>query len=172
MSTITSDIYVQFFYKKRLKPGGQCPVNSLEWINDRGEDCQINTFFTEGALSGTSKGLKNIAVELGLQVDGMKLGEIKALLKAHPAFEKKTRLQAVCERYNVKLIYVPKYHCELNPIEGLWCHQKRYVRTRTDQSFEKMILLIEESREDFALKFVNNKLIRRFWNVIAAYKKR
>ena len=34
-----------------------------------------------------------------------------------------------------------------------------------------MILLIEESREDFALKFVNNKLIRRFWNVIAAYIK-
>ena len=88
MSTITSDIYVQFFYKKRLKPGGQCPVNSLEWINDRGEEYQMNQFFTEGALSGTSKGLKNIVVELGSQVDGMKLGEIKAFVKAHPAFEK------------------------------------------------------------------------------------
>jgi transposase len=50
----------------------------------------------------------------------------------------------------MKIIYCPKYHCELNAIEGLWCHQKAYVRSRSDQTFDKMIKLISESRINFA----------------------
>ena len=55
----------------------------------------------------------------------------------------------LASKYNVKIIYCPKYHCELNAIEGLWCNQKVFVRSRTDQSFEKMIKLIADSRIHF-----------------------
>jgi hypothetical protein len=36
-------------------------------------------------------------------------------------------------KYNVKIIQCHKYHCELNAIEGLWCNQKVFVRSRTDK---------------------------------------
>ena len=72
-------------------------------------------------------------------------------------------------KYNVKIIYCPKYHCELNAIEGLWCNQKAYVRSRTDQSFETMIKLISESRKHFVEREIALKLFRRFWRSIEAY---
>ncbi len=49
-------------------------------------------------------------------------------------------------KYKIKIIYSPKYHCELNATESLWCSQKAFVRSRTDQSFDRMIKLISESR--------------------------
>lgn len=72
-------------------------------------------------------------------------------------------------KYNVKVIYCPKYHCELNAIEGLWCNQKAFVRSRTDQSFEKMIKLISDSRIHFGERNIALKLFRRFWRSIEAY---
>ena len=75
----------------------------------------------------------------------------------------------LANKYNVKIIYCPKYHCELNAIEGLWCNQKEFVRLCTDQSFEKMIKLITESRKHFAERNIALKLFRRFWRSIEAY---
>ena len=75
----------------------------------------------------------------------------------------------LANKYNVKIIYCPKYHCELNAIEGLWCNQKAFVRSRTDQSFEKMIKLITESRKHFVERNIALKLFRRFWRSIEAY---
>ena len=77
----------------------------------------------------------------------------------------------LASKYNVKIIYCPKYHCELNAIEGLWCNQKAYVRSRTDQSFETMIKLISESRIHFVEREIALKLFRRFWRAIGAYSK-
>lgn len=72
-------------------------------------------------------------------------------------------------KYSVKIIYCPKYHCELNAIEGLWCNQKTFVRSRTDQTFERMIKLIADSRIHFAEKNIALKRFRRFWRSIEAY---
>ena len=33
-----------------------------------------------------------------------------------------TKLEVLASKYNMKIIYCPKYHCELNAIEGLWCN--------------------------------------------------
>lgn len=74
-------------------------------------------------------------------------------------------------KYNVKIVYCPKYHCELNAIEGLWCNQKAFVRSRSDQTFEKMIKLIADSRTHFAERQIALKLFRRFWRSIEAYSR-
>ena len=65
---------------------------------------------------------------------------------------------------------MPKFHCELNPIEGVWCHQKGFVRKYSDQTFNKMLQLIPASKENFAEKNVSIKLFRRFWKVMSAYE--
>ena len=72
-------------------------------------------------------------------------------------------------QYNMKIIYCPKYHCELNAIEALWCNQKAFVRSRTDQSFDKTIRLIADSRTHFVERNIALKLFRRFWRSIEAY---
>ena len=67
------------------------------------------------------------------------------------------------------IMYCPKYHCELNAIEGLWFNQKAFVRSHKDQSFEKMIRLIADSRKRFVERNIALKLFRRFWRSIEAY---
>ena len=77
----------------------------------------------------------------------------------------------IADDYNIMISFSPKFHCELNPIEGLWAHQKQYVRRRTDQTFPTMIKLIKKSRINFIEKNVAAKLIRRFWRTLVAYKR-
>ena len=57
-------------------------------------------------------------------------------------------------------------------IEGLWCNQAAYARSRTDQSFEKIIELIWDSRIHFVKRNIALKLFRRFWRSIEAYSQR
>ncbi|CAF1621799.1 unnamed protein product, partial [Didymodactylos carnosus] len=54
------------------------------------------------------------------------------------AFQNVTKLEMLAVKYSIKIIYCPKYHCELNAVEGLWSNQKAYVRSRTDQTFDKI----------------------------------
>ena len=69
----------------------------------------------------------------------------------------------------MKIIYCPKYHCELNAVEGLWCNQKAFVRSHTDQSFDKMINLLADSRTHFVERNIELKLFRRFWRTVEVY---
>ena len=57
-------------------------------------------------------------------------------------------------------MFALKYHCKLNPIEGLWCDQKQFVRSSTDQKFIAMIHLVAQSRKHFVEKQVYKNLFR------------
>lgn len=83
---------------------------------------------------------------------------------------KKTKLENLARKFNINIIYCPKFHCELNAIEGLWCNMKRYVRQRTNQQYNTMLILIEQSREHFVEIELYKKLFRRFWFACLAYK--
>jgi transposase len=151
----------------RLKPGGNCPYDSLNWIDDNGNEQSLDLYFQ----NGQSKGLKNIAIELGYELaSNIKLDPLREILSKHPAFNGGKKLANLAKKYGIRLIYIPKYHCELNPVEGLWCNQKQYVRVRNNQSFKKMCQLIKESRKHFVDNGIHLKLFKRFWNVIRGYK--
>ena len=49
----------------------------------------------------------------------------------------KSMLEYTCEEQGVQVLFLPKFHCELNPIEMCWGYAKRLYR-----------LLPESSRED------------------------
>jgi hypothetical protein len=80
-----------------------------------------------------------------------------------------SKLEKLGSKYNVKIIFTPKYHCETNPIEGYWCHSKVFIRKHTDQTFESLLRLLPISRENFISKSIYLKLFRRFWRTIEAY---
>jgi transposase len=109
---------------------------------------------------------------LGCKVDSKSsLSQLREIVSKHKAFETQTKLEILAKRYNVQIIFCPKFHCELNPIEGLWCSQKKFVRQRTDQNYDTMVRLIYESRGYFIEKKTYIKLWRRFRRCINAYKK-
>ena len=77
---------------------------------------------------GIPKGMKIILEERGIDTRGMKAKDMRELLKSFPDFK---RLSTIFDTYIQQrghiCIYYPKYHCELNPIERVWCQSKKYT---------------------------------------------
>ena len=154
----------------RLNIGKNCPKEFIIWKDENNNEHRLDLFFKKGVNAGLSKGLRVVAKELGFNPVGKKLDELKAILIKHPAFSSTTKLEALGQKYGVKIIFCPKFHCELNPIEGRWCLEKGYVRKHSDQTFFKMLHLIKEARNYFEENQFYKKLINRFWNCLFAYK--
>lgn len=124
---------------------------------------------------GAYKGLLQIAKEakvipITISSRDIKLHELREKMLSHPAFvEKNTNLEKLASKYDINIIWCPKYHCELNPIEGVWCDSKRYVRSQNEQDYNKLLLLIEASLDQYENKQLSIKLWYRFWRSIEMY---
>ena len=74
------------------------------------------------------------------------------LLESVPIFSKKSNhaiLQEEIESANTELNhqcdFLPKFHCELNPIERVWAKSKWYVRKWSDQTTPMLKKLLRKS---------------------------
>ncbi|CAF3360349.1 unnamed protein product, partial [Rotaria sp. Silwood2] len=149
----------------------RCPIEKIKWYDENGSEKVIDCYFKNGPNKDKSKRLFEIANKLNIPVPrGCKLQELQDLLSQHKAFQNVSKLEELGNTHKVKVIFAPKYHCELNPIEGLWCNQKQFVRSRTDQRFNTMIHLVAQSRKHFIEKQIYKKLFRRFWRCLYAYQ--
>ena len=150
--------------------GTQCPVDFIDYFDDDGQLVSISCYFLQVEYKGTSKGQVELSKDLNMPISSsMKLAEIRNILSSHSAFQNFSKLEMLARKYQVKAIFCPKFHCEVNAIGGLWCDMKRYVRTKTDQTFPTMLRLIPQSRENFEQRYIQMKLFRRFWRCIEAY---
>ena len=110
--------------------------------------------------------------DLDVSVDqSVKFAELRTILASHPAFQKVPKLEELARKYNIKVIFAPKFHCDLNAIEGLWCYMKQYGCKNSDQTYPTMMRLIPKPREIFAERAIQMKLFRRFCRCFDAYKK-
>lgn len=102
----------------------------------------------------------------------IKLPDLREKMLIHPAFSDNhnTNLEKLAFDYNVKIIWCPKYHCELNPIEGVWCDSKKCVRKNNDQNFSNLNNLIADSLKAYEDKKLNIKLWYRFWQALEMYE--
>ncbi|KAG9127209.1 hypothetical protein FRC07_000213, partial [Ceratobasidium sp. 392] len=58
-------------------------------------------------------------------------------MASQPDFQKqKTMLQLVAKEHGCSFVYLPKYHCELNPIEQCWGAAKQVYRKKPFSSSE------------------------------------
>ncbi|CAF4994978.1 unnamed protein product [Rotaria sp. Silwood1] len=66
----------------------RCPVDRLQWVDDKGATQSLSCYFQQGSNRGKSKGLFEIAVELNYNPSPkLKLSELRQLLAHHPAFQ-------------------------------------------------------------------------------------
>ncbi|CAF1690002.1 unnamed protein product [Adineta ricciae] len=104
----------------RKSVGGHCTIDCIEYLDEDGNPHIIDCYFKDGANKGKSKGLVEICKDLGIQLPRkIKLEEIRELLSGHSALQNATKLETLALKYKVNVIFCPKYHCELNAIEGL-----------------------------------------------------
>ena len=61
-------------------------------------------------------------------------------------------------------MFIPKFHCELNPIEHVCCRAKQYTRSNCDYSFVNLEKII-----DTALDAVSVELIRKYFKKVREY---
>ena len=77
---------------------------------------------------GTPRGMRVVLEERGVDTTGMKAKEMRDALKHFPDFkEQKTILEEYIEQRGHLCIYYPKFHCELSPIERVWCQSKKHT---------------------------------------------
>lgn len=145
--------------KMNVNPGGVQPaMRSTMW------DGKIQTMVKE---DGTPKGMKAVLQERGVDVKGMKAQDMRAKLKTYPDFANpKTLLEDLVESRGHICEFYPKYHCELSPIELVWCQAKKYTRAYANGSIVRLRTLVPEG-----LDSVQTELIKKFFRKCRDYEK-
>lgn len=79
--------------------------------------------------SGVPKGLRMVLEERGVDTRGMNADKLREVLGEHFKYEK-SRIECYLTEENNYIMYMlPKYHCELNPIERVWSQSKCYTKS-------------------------------------------
>ena len=110
--------------------------------------------------AGIPKGMKNILEERGVDTSKMKAERMKEILRSHHDFKyEKTKV----ERYLInekkhRVLFIPKYHCEFNPIERVWGQSKKTTRATCNYSFQQLEKMVEP-----ALDRISVSLIRKYY---------
>ena len=69
----------------------------------------------------------------------MKLQEMRDELASHQDFkEEKTRIEHYLNSKGFACIFLPKFHCELNPIKCVWAQAKRYTHSHCNNSITSL----------------------------------
>ena len=69
---------------------------------------------------------------------------MEPILSSHADFAAQLQTTLLEERFTSTArghvaMFLPKFHCELNPIEMMWCHSKRTTRAQCDYTFNGLL---------------------------------
>ena len=79
--------------------------------------------------NGQPKGMRLVLQERGIDTTRMKAADMRIVLAHHADFKyEKTALECLMQEKGQRAIFIPKFHCELNPIERVWGEAKRFTR--------------------------------------------
>jgi hypothetical protein len=93
------------------------------------------------------------------------------ILSLQPDFaSKRPLIQEVIETHGHKVIFFPKFHCELNFIEYFWGAIKKYTRNNCDYTFKGLEKTVPEALDSVSLEQIR-KYARHSWRFIDAYRK-
>ena len=64
-----------------------------------------------------------------------------------------------------RVMFIPKFHCEINPFERVWCSAKQYTRAHCDYTFQGL----DRTAIEKALDSVNVEMIRKYFRKVREY---
>ena len=107
--------------KMNVNPGGKQRVMHDGWWNGKPQKMNYSL--------GIPKGLRAVLEERGVNTKGMNADKMRETLGSHNDFKnEKSRVeQFLFERGHI-VYMLPKFHCELNPIERVWAQAKRFTK--------------------------------------------
>ena len=116
------------------------------------------------------KGMKIILEERGIDTTGMRAADMRLVLGHHADFKfEKTALEHLMQEKGQRAVYLPKFHCELNPIERVWGEAKRYSRAYCDYSFAGLERTVVPALDSVRLDTIR-KYFRKCREYMQAYR--
>ena len=148
--------------RMNVKPGGKQPVMHDTVYNGKSQKMILR--------DGRPKGMKLVLQERGVDVSGMKGEDMRlALQQMHDFKYEKTKLESLLATNGYRGIFIPKFHCELNPIERVWAQSKKYTRAHCDYSFKGLESTIIPALDSVTLDSIR-KFFRKMRDYMHAYK--
>ena len=84
----------------------------------------------------------------------MNADKMRSTLKTFDDFQvPKSILEEYIERHGHLCMFFPKYHCELNPIERVWCHAKKHTRAYANGKINTLRKIVPEGLESCSKEF-------------------
>lgn len=141
-----------------ISNGGKQPrMRDTVW-NGEVQDMTLN--------DGQQKGMRQVLIERGVDVNGMNAAKMREELKKYDDFNSPTTIvvEVITERGHM-CIFLPRFHCELNPIERCWCHAKKHTRANCNGSIIRLRKIVPE-----ALATVTEDMIQKFFLTCKDYE--
>ena len=115
---------------------------------------------------GTPKGMKQVLEERGINTARMVAEDMRTVLSWHDDFRKeKTIVEHYLNGRGHLVMFIPKFHCELNPIERVWGQAKVYSRKHSNFTLARLRQIV-----DPALDSVSTDLIRKYFRKVQNYE--
>ena len=117
--------------RRNVRPGGAQPkMRTTTWAGKEQKMVYDD---------GTEKGMRAVLEERGRNTINMKADDRHTVLSFHEDFQtEKTIVQRFIVAEGQMALYLPKFHCELNPIERVWDQAKCYTRQYSNYSLVRL----------------------------------
>ena len=103
---------------------------------------------------GIPKGLRVVLEERGVDTRHMNAEAMRETLSSHSDFKYgKTKIERYLFEEKRHVVYLlPKFHCELNPIERVWAQAKRYSKAYCNYSIRSLRATIDPALDSVELE--------------------
>ena len=93
----------------------------------------------------------------------------RRVLASQPDFvAQRSMLEETAELLGARVIFLPKFHCELNPIEYLWGYAKKLVRMQSDGTRNTLLQLVPTTLRSCPLSTIR-RWYARMWKMVFLY---
>lgn len=139
--------------KMNVKPGGKQRVMRDGWWAGKPHPMNFR--------NGVPKGLRVVLEERGINTSSLNGEEMREILASHPDFKyEKSRIERFLSDRGHIVYLLPKYHCELNPIERVWAQAKRYARGHCKYSLPSLRNTVVPALESVPLESMKKHFMK------------
>ena len=144
-----------------VNPGGKQRVMRDGWWGGKPQKMNVG---------GVPKGLKRVLEERGINTTTLLQNDMRTILGSHPDFKyEKSRVERLLTDEFGHIVYmIPKFHCELNPIERVWAQAKRYAKAHCKYNIQSLRNVIIPSLDVVTLDNIHNHF-RKIRHYMFAY---